>query len=177
MVSELQTMPEREQSRMINCLNNTGDTPLHILAASNKSFYAMQTLMDAGADPLLVNKLNISPLDVAIQHGTVRIINLLKRALLEGCQKSASSVPVSGNAQNEEIKIRRSERKSSSMVSWNKFCEIEDRDSDNLTGTGSTEQHNSCNSSISGNSVESSPQKEYHAELPDDVPQVCYTII
>ena len=173
MVSVVQTMPEKEQSNILNAMNSTGDTSLHILAASSKSFNTMQVLMDAGADSLLVNKFSITPLDVAIQNGTGRNIILLKRALLEGYKKSAACVPVKGCSQSEEVKIRRSERRSNNILTFNQFYESESSPESRVE-TESLEDQDDCTTSKDIKNIEKSTlqQKGTTKESWHDLTQV-----
>ena len=114
LVVETGKLPVEKQRNILNAVNSTGDTVLHILASTNKSLYSIQLLVDAGSDPLKINKLGISPLDVAVKSGAISIINLLKTCVLEGCWRNKPSMQVS--SENEETGKRRSERCSGSLT-------------------------------------------------------------
>ena len=143
MLNEIKKLPWPKQNRCVNAQNCSGDTVLNLLASGCKSLTVIEKLLDAGADSMIVNKLNIGPLDNAQRHGLVHIANFLKSSLLRGC----GVIPPANQHKNsslllhDESRKRRSERRStynSTMSSLSMFCQ---EDADN--SLGSTEQPSS----------------------------------
>lgn len=60
----------------VNTRNNQGDTPLHI-ACQNKLFGFVPMLLNAGANPNMINQVNMFPKDYAKKHeNTAYILQL-----------------------------------------------------------------------------------------------------
>ncbi|KAL5007734.1 hypothetical protein ScPMuIL_016540 [Solemya velum] len=70
--------------KLVNCQNNDGSTAIHILAQHDRNFPVLKLLLDEGkADMTITTNKNLSPLDVAINDGSMKISNYLN-GLKEG---------------------------------------------------------------------------------------------
>ncbi|XP_028392427.1 uncharacterized protein LOC114516994 [Dendronephthya gigantea] len=126
MLSEVKKLPYNEKLACLNAQNGSGDTVLNLLASGCKSVTMIEQLMDMGADSMIVNKLNIGPLDNAERHGLVHVANALRGSFLRGCGVFLNNSEYRSNMViNEDSKKRRSERRStyySTMASLSMFC-------------------------------------------------------
>ena len=125
MLTEIKKLPPAKQRKCLNMQNASGDTVINLLASGCKSLTVIEKLLDAGADSMIVNKLNIGPLDNAQRHGLVHIANFLKSSLLRGCGVLPPANQYKSNLQSDESRKRRSERRSnysSTMLSLSMFC-------------------------------------------------------
>jgi hypothetical protein len=128
MLAEIKKMPFVKQRMCINAQNGSGDTVINLLASGCKSLTGIEKLLEAGADSMIVNKLNIGPLDNAERHGLVHIANFLKSSVLRGCGVLPSETEYRNSLRNEQSRKRRSERRStyySTMSSLSMFCREE----------------------------------------------------
>ncbi len=140
MLTEIKKMPLAEQRKCLNAQNASGDTVMNLLASGCKSITGIEKLLDAGADSMIVNKLNIGPLDNAQRNGLVHIANFLKSSLLRGCGVLTPEAQYRNSILNEESRKRRSERRStyySTMSSVNMFCHA---DTNNLNKSLGSQQ-------------------------------------
>ena len=132
MLSEIKKMPLNEQRKCLNAQNGSGDTVLNLLASGCKSVTVIEKLMEVGADSMIVNKLNIGPLDNAERHGLVHVANALRGSFLRGCGVFQNDSECRKNmVLNEDSKKRRSERRStyySTMASLSLFCRGDEGD-------------------------------------------------
>ena len=125
MLTEIKKLPLAKQHKCLNMQNASGDTVINLLASGCKSLMVIEKLLDAGADSMIVNKLNIGPLDNAQKHGLVHIANFLKSSLLSGCGVLPPPRKYKNNPQHDESRKRRSERRSNysrTMLSLSMFC-------------------------------------------------------
>lgn len=124
MLKEIGKMPPSEQRKCINTQNNAGDTIINLLASGSKNLSVIEKVLDAGGDSMIVNKLNIGPLDNAKKHGLIHIENFLKSSILRDCGVLSTAAQYRESLA-EEFTKRRSERRStyhSTLSSMNTTC-------------------------------------------------------
>ena len=130
MLEEIEKWPLRTRQKCLNCQNLSGDTVLNLLSSCSKSLAVIEKLVDAGADSMIVNKLNIGPLNNAQSRDLEHIANFLKSSLLRGCGVLPQA-QFEKKLLNEESRKRRSERRSTyntTLASLNMFCREEAND-------------------------------------------------
>ncbi|KAL3841532.1 hypothetical protein ACJMK2_019660 [Sinanodonta woodiana] len=65
-------------TKLVNCQNEAGDTPLHLLSQHEKCFLFVKSLLsDSKPDVYIRNKKDLTPLDIAITCGTMKISSIL----------------------------------------------------------------------------------------------------
>ena len=131
MLMESKKLPFAKQQICLNAQNGSGDTVLNLLASGCKSIAVIEKLIESGADSMIVNKLNIGPLDNAQGHGLIHIANFLKSSVLRGCGVLQSDTEYRAGILNEDARKRRSERRStyySTMASLNMLCRADAND-------------------------------------------------
>ena len=62
----------------VHALSYCGDTPMH-LCITSRSVESVQTLLQAGANPHLLNDAGVSPLAAAREEGCTGIVKLIER--------------------------------------------------------------------------------------------------
>ncbi|KAL9974856.1 hypothetical protein ACROYT_G011952 [Oculina patagonica] len=67
-------------TEILNAQDQHGNTALHYLAQNELGFVALRAIVDAGGDVSIRNKKKLSPLDVAMNNGSRRIIKILSTA-------------------------------------------------------------------------------------------------
>lgn len=71
---------ELGQARVtIHSTDSDGDTPLHVMAWRNDRF-AVQSLIDGGANVNAIGDMKETPLHIAIRHGNAAIVEALLKA-------------------------------------------------------------------------------------------------
>ncbi|KAK3593909.1 hypothetical protein CHS0354_011514 [Potamilus streckersoni] len=65
-------------TKLVNCQNVAGDTPLHLLSHHEKCYLFVKSLLSDGKpDVSIRNKKDLTPLDIAITCGTMKISSIL----------------------------------------------------------------------------------------------------
>ena len=79
MVAKAKEMPGKT-SEILNAQDHLGNTALHYLAQNEIGFVALRSIVDAGGDITIANKKKLTPLDVAMNNGSTRMIKILNSA-------------------------------------------------------------------------------------------------
>lgn len=76
MVDKAKNMPGKTGD-ILNAKDHLGNTALHYLAQNEIGFVSLYDIINAGGDVKVANNKNLNPLNVAMNSGSTRIINIL----------------------------------------------------------------------------------------------------
>ena len=79
MVAKAKEMPGKT-AEILNAKDHLGNTALHYLAQNEIGFVALRSIINAGGDIMIVNNKKLTPLDVAMNNGSTRMIKILNSA-------------------------------------------------------------------------------------------------
>ena len=87
MVAKAKEMPGKT-AELLNAKDHLGNTVLHYLAQNEIGFVALRSIVNAGGDTRIVNNKKLTPLNVAMNSGSTRMIKILNSA---GTRSQANS--------------------------------------------------------------------------------------
>lgn len=76
MVAKAKEIPGKT-AEILNAKDHLGNTVLHYLAQNEIGFVALRSIVNAGGDTTIVNNKKLTPLDVAMNSGSTRMIKIL----------------------------------------------------------------------------------------------------
>ena len=102
-------------AEILNAQDQHGNTALHYLAQNELGFVALRAIVNAGGDISIRNKKKLSPLDIAMNNGSTRIIKILSTAVKNSRHSSRydSNVYTTDSPPASDDEVETSKRKRS----------------------------------------------------------------